>query len=264
MNIFVQELRQNRKSLLFWCLGMLFLVAASVGKTSGMTAQGGEAMTLMIGLMPKSMQALFGLGVVDFSKSIGIFAIVQLYIALIAAYHAVGLGASTFAREERDRTFEFLYVRGRPRGHILRSKLLADLVLMLILSAFTYLSGTGIVLLVEGQNIAAAFLPMIAGIGVLQLVFYSLGLLTSLLTRRMRLSSSISAGITMALFLLYMLTSVASPDSWLQALSPFSWFDGKRILTQGLSPLPSLIWCALAAAMAAVSFRLHGIRDLRT
>lgn len=263
MNIFFEELRINRKGLLYWCLTMLFLVAASVGKTAGMVLDGGGEFGAMLLLMPKPIRALFGLGVVDFSKAAGIFAIVSLYIALIAAFHASGLGVACFAREERDRTFEFLYVRGRTRARILGAKLLADLLQLLILNSFTYLASVGIVLLATRQNIAIEFLPMMAGIGVLQLVFYALGLLACFLTRRMRTASGIASGVVMALFLTGIAAAVLDSPA-LARISPFAQFDGKSLLVHGLPTAPTLAWLTIAATMAALSFRLHASRDLHT
>lgn len=249
---------------MMWCLGMLFLVGASVGKTSGMTGDNGQVLEAMVMLLPKSMQRIFGLGMVDFSQPIGIFSIIAMYIALIAGFHAVGLGTAAFAKEERDRTFEFLYVRGRTRNGILSAKLIADLLQMAALSAFTYLASIAIVSAVQGANIAGPFLPMILGIYALQLVFYGVGLFASLVTRRMRTASSAASAVLMALFLLALLSDMVAPDGPLKWLSPFAHFDGKQILRHGLSGAAVCGWLALAAALVAVSFGLHRKRDLYT
>lgn len=264
MNMFIHELKQNAKALLFWCLGMLFLVGASVAKTSGAAQDAGAGLEGMVALLPKAMQNLFGYGVVDFSQPIGIFAIIALYIALIAAYHACGLGVAAFAKEERDRTFEFLYVRGRARPRILCAKLMSDLLQILVLNALTYAFSVLIVQAVDHQNIARAFLPMMLGILVLELLFYALGLLTSFLTHRMRTASSVSSGLIMALFLIYMMASLIAPDAWFAYLSPFKYFDGKAILVDGLSGGAALACIALSAVMVCISFRLHSARDLHT
>ncbi len=264
MNMFLHELRQGVRSLLLWCLGVLFLVGASVAKTSGMAGDEGQTLETMVMLLPKAMQRMFGFGVVDFTEPIGIFAIIAMYLALIVAFHAVGLGVASFAKEERDRTFEFLYVRGRTRGAILFAKLTADLAQMAVLNAFTFWVSVAIVQAVEGADIAARFFPMVLGIFVMQLVFYGLGLLISLLTHRLRTASSAASGVLMALFILSLLAEMTFPDAPVKWLSPFAAFDGKRILVDGLSGSMCAIWLTLAAAMVAASFAMHQRRDLHT
>ncbi len=264
MNVFVHELKQNWRALSLWCLGMLFLVGATIAKTMGLAQNGGISMQVMIASMPKAVQSLFGLGVVDMGRPIGILAIVQLYIALIAVFQAVGLGTAAFAKEERDRTFDFLYVRGRTRTKILLAKALADVLMMAALSAFTWGCGALIVRAMMDQDVAFPFLRIMLSTFVLQLVFYALGLLASLLTRKMRLAGSIASGIAMGLFLLSILSAVGEWPGWIAALSPFVSFDGKRVLTSGLSGIDTLVWLGLAAAMTALAFYLHRIRDLHT
>ena len=263
MNIFLQELRINKKSLAYWYLTMLLLIGASVGKTSGLVDEGGQSLTAMLTLLPKPIQNLFGMGMVDFSQPISIFAIIALYLALIAAFHASGLGTAAFAREERDRTFEFLYVRGKTRGQILLSKALADLVMILLLNTCTWAFSVGLVLATENTNIAAQFCPLMLGILVIQLFCYALGLMVSFLTSKMRMAASITTGVIMVLFLL----SIAAPIADIPALadwSPFGAFDGKAILSRGLRIAPVLIWLSLSGIMIIASFRLHDVRDLHT
>ena len=205
MNILIRQLRMDRKALCLWTLGMLFLVAACVGKMSAMVGDNSAALTAMLVLLPAPLRNLFGLGTVDYSQPIGIFAVVAPYMALVAALHAAGLGVALFAREERDKTFEFLYVKGRSRSFILSAKLLAGILQLMLLNALTYAFSALVTRLALGAAIARSLLPIMAGVLIMQLLFFAAGLLASLLTRSMQFAGAIASAGVLYLFLADML-----------------------------------------------------------
>lgn len=264
MNVFLRELKNDARALLYWCLAMAFMVGASVGKTSGMTGSENQSLEMMLKLMPNVLQRLFGLGTIDLSRVDGVFAIIALYIALIAAFHASSLGTGAFAKEERDRTFEFLYVRGRTRNALLGSKLAANLLEIVVLNAFTFAFGLAVVYAVKAESIASTYFPMMVGVLTIQLFCYALGLLVSMLTCRMRAASGVTSSVIMALFLLAILGSIVDPGLWFISLSPFARFDGKTILQKGLDVPAMLQWMAVSAALVIGSFAIHARRDLHT
>ena len=86
MNLFIRECKSNIKTFSFWCIGIIFLIIASAGKTTSMVGQSDAGVNELLEQLPKSVQTVFGVGVVDYSTAIGVFAIVFTYIALIAAF----------------------------------------------------------------------------------------------------------------------------------------------------------------------------------
>ncbi len=112
MNIYRREMKAHRWGLLFWCLGMLFLVMSGMAKYAAYKGAGQSVAEIMAGI-PKSMQVIFGLSGFDLTKASGFYGILFLYMAVMAAVHAVLLGASVIAEEERDKTSEFLYREAR-------------------------------------------------------------------------------------------------------------------------------------------------------
>lgn len=262
MNVFWQELKIDRKAFALWLLGMLFLIGACVGKMSGMVDENSAALSAMLMLLPPSLRGLFGLGAVDYSQPIGIFGVVAVYIALVASLHAAGLGAGAFAREERDKTFEFLYVKGRSRTAILSAKVLSGCLQLLLLNWVSYGFGALFTRVALGADVARGLLPIMAGILSMQCLFYAAGLLASLLTRRMQIGLSAASGLVMALFFAALACDLGAPAFW-GYLTPFHLFDGKVILREGLNGAAAAICLALAAAMVGASFLLHDRRDLR-
>lgn len=264
MNLFIRELKSNFKSFCLWVLALIFLIATSAGKTSGIIHDSNTSLQDMLEQLPKSIQTVFGVGVVDYSSAIGIFAIVLLYIALIMAFHASSLGVGVFAKEERDKTFEFLYTKGRTRQWILCVKVIASLLQMLVLNVICYASSVLMVQSILGESIAMEFLPMMAGVFVIQLTFYSIGLLCSFLTTRMKLAGSISSAVVMVCFFSSILSDFGGGFGWLSYLSPFKYFDGKELIHTGIEPQYVLVCITVIVICTAVSFWKHGKRDLHT
>jgi len=100
MNIFIVEMKAHRKGLIIWAFGILFMVAAGMGKYVALSSAG-QSMTELFDQMPKSMKAIMGLGTFDLSKASGFYGMLFFYLVLMATIHAVMLGADIISKEER-------------------------------------------------------------------------------------------------------------------------------------------------------------------
>ena len=61
MNVFIVEMKAHRKGLIIWAFGIIFMVAAGMGKYVALSSSG-QSMNDLFAQMPKSMQAIFGIG----------------------------------------------------------------------------------------------------------------------------------------------------------------------------------------------------------
>ena len=59
MNIFFREMKAHTKSLIFWSLGMLFMIISGMGKFS-YYADSGQSLTDLISTMPKTLKSILG------------------------------------------------------------------------------------------------------------------------------------------------------------------------------------------------------------
>lgn len=262
MNLFIQEFKMSVKSLITWCSGVMIFLGIIATKSTGITGDSSSDMTNIISNMPKSLQTIFGLGEVDLSKTIGIFAITLLYISLILAFHASSLGNLCFSREERDKTFEFLYVKGMSRFSILGVKILVSLIQILILNILTYIFSVIIIRITLSENIAKDFLPMMMGVFFIQLIFFSIGLLLSFLLKDSKKSGSLSFAVVIVCFLFTMFSDISEKAHVLRYITPFKYFDGKEILSNGLNFIYIGICIILSILFISYSCILHNKRDL--
>ncbi len=137
-------MKAHRKSLIIWCVSMIFLIASGMGKYAGFSSTG-ESMNDLMQAMPQSLQAITGMGSFDLSQATGFYGVLFIYMALLAAIHAVLLGSTIISKEERDKTAEFLFVKPISRSKVVRIKLLAAAANVLVLDLAALLTSLAIV-----------------------------------------------------------------------------------------------------------------------
>jgi ABC-2 type transport system permease protein len=267
MNIYRREMRANRRSLILWSIGMILFIAASMGKYSALisTSQTGQAAGDIMSGLPVALQAVFGVGQLDFTKASGFWGMIFPYLMLMAAIHASMLGAVILSKEERDRTSEFLYVKPATRARVVTSKLLAALTCVAVLFLVTWGTSAGLVAKFgPNENAGGAIATLMLGFLLVQLVFLSLGFAAAALVKRPKASAGIATGVMLAMYLLSIAITVnrtpgadaegravmAGKLDWLMPVTPFEYFDAKRIIGMG-DPLNAW-YVALCAALVAV------------
>ena len=57
MNIFIREMKAHRKSLIIWCIGMIFMVVSGMGKFSAYSSTG-QSINDIIAKIPKSVRII--------------------------------------------------------------------------------------------------------------------------------------------------------------------------------------------------------------
>ncbi|GJM78594.1 hypothetical protein HMSSN139_10900 [Paenibacillus sp. HMSSN-139] len=100
--------------MIIWSVCLFLLVVSGMSKYSAYSA--GGASSEVFDTMPRTIKALLGMGSFDVTQMAGFFAMLFLYIELTVAIHAVLLGSGIIAKEERDKTVEFLMAKPVSRG----------------------------------------------------------------------------------------------------------------------------------------------------
>jgi ABC-2 type transport system permease protein len=270
MNIYKREMRANRRSLILWGFGIFLFIAASMGKYSALGTD--PAALNIFDQLPMGLQAVFGVGRLDFTKASGFYGMIYPYILLMAAIHASMLGAVILSKEERDRTSEFLYVKPATRTQIMTNKLLAALTGVVIFNLVTWLSS---ILLVgnyaKGEAVGGIIGNLMLGLFFVQLIFLSLGFASAAVLKRPKASTGIATGVMLATYLLSIAIDVNGKIDWLKAFTPFEYFDAKLIVGnaaagatgQGLNGLYIALSVVLAAVLLAASYFRFRRRDLK-
>lgn len=262
MNVFRRELRAHRWALLFWSLGMVFLVMSGMAKYAAYE-QAGQSVEQIMGALPKGVQVVFGLAGLDLTKASGFYGILFLYIAVMAAVHAVLLGSGLVSKEERDRTSEFLYAKPLSRQQALTGKFLAGLVNMVALNAVTLLSSFYFVdYYGGGERLGEEILELMAGAFFIQLVFFALGALVASAADKPKKAPGRATAIMLIAFVLYYTVNLNEKLDFLKYLTPFKYFDAAVVLREGLDPVFMLLSAGIVIVAMIGTYRFYGARDL--
>ncbi|MDO3411138.1 ABC transporter permease subunit [Saccharibacillus sp. CPCC 101409] len=262
MNLFWREMKANRKSLTIWSACMFLLVAGGMGKYTAYSA--GGTSSEVFEHMPFSLKALLGIGTLDVTTMSGFFALLFTYIELTAAAHAALLGSGILAKEERDKTAEFLMTKPISRSSVVTAKLAAALANVAVLNLVTLISSVVMVNAYnKGESVAAEIVLFLLSMFIVQLIFLSLGAFLSACLRNSKNSGPAAAGILLGSFAIAKITDLTDRLSILNALSPFKYFSIDRIAEgNGLGIGIALSALALTAVLAALTYRFYGRREL--
>lgn len=247
MNIFKREMRRSVKGLLLWCFGMVAMLGAGMGKYAGLQATAGT-LNAMVALYPAPLRVLFGVGDFDLGTPMGFYGVLYLFLLLIAGVHATMLGANILAKEERDRTAEFLLVKPISRPRIMAYKYGAALLQILLLNLVAWAVGAAALLPYlpqggYGMQLAA----LMGGMLLFQTVFLAVGAACAALMRKAERAAALASYVLVATFLLSLFAGLYSGLDFLQQVSPFGVFAARHVLIEGGLP-----WWAFAYALALV------------
>jgi ABC-2 type transport system permease protein len=264
MNIFLREMKANRKSLIIWCIAILFMVASGMGKYTAYQGAG-QSMNDILKDMPRSLKVLLGFGGFDVLKASGFYGVLFLYLLLMATIHAAMLGASVISKEERDKTTEFLLVKPTSRNKIITSKLLAAFTNIIVFNIFTLISSIGIVgKYSKGEEIAGGITKLMIGMFILQLIFLVIGTSVASANKNSKAAVSIATSILLGTFILSMLIDLNGNLDNLKFLTPFKYFDTKSLLYDGGFGVGFVILSlAIIAVLSAATYVFYKKRDMR-
>ncbi|MGG1398869.1 ABC transporter permease subunit [Bacillus salipaludis] len=264
MNLFLRELKANRKSLIIWCFGILFMVVAGMGKYEGYSSSSGQSINELMASMPKSLQAMMGVGELDFSTPIGFYGMLFAYLLLMAAIHALMIGANIIAKEERDKTTEFLMAKPISRGRIVTAKLAAAFVNVVIFNLVTLVLSVAMVTNFNkaGDPIDVIY-TLMAGMLILQLIFLVLGSAMAATLRKSKRAASIGTAVLLIMYILSIARDLNHKLDGLKYLTPFKYYEAKRVLSDGaLDPVFVCISFTGILGLLFITYFYYKKRDL--
>ncbi len=230
MNIFKREIKANLKSSIIWSICIIFFIAMSMQKYDALVSTGVKGMMSILNDMPKSLQSIFGMSTLDITTPIGYYGALYIYLLLLAAIHAVMLGTNIIAKEEKDKTSEFLMTKPVTRSNILLYKLIYSVVNILVLNIIIFLSSLIALRIFTSDNLYNVLILLTVGILVVQLLFLSIGIFISSIANNQKKSSTYAMSILLGTFFLSLIIDVFDKLKVLNIFTPFQYFDAKVII----------------------------------
>jgi ABC-2 type transport system permease protein len=263
MNIFLKELKFHRKSLIFWSIGVFLMVASGMAKFEAYSSSGQSINDLMADI-PKSLRAVLGFSDLDLTKASGYYGMLFLYLLLMATIHAAMLGATIIAKEERDKTTEFLFVKPVSRSKIITAKLLAAFTNIVIFNLVTFVSS--IILLgkySDGEAVNGEIAILMASMFILQVLFMVIGSALAAVKKKPKTAASVATGILLLTYILSIVIDLNENIEGLRYFTPFKYFEAKNVMYgSGLDVIFVVISLILILSLLVVTYVYYKKRDL--
>ena len=263
INIYKHEFKMRLISVSIWstAVGALILVFTSLFSSF---AQQAVIMNEMLAKFPPQLLAAFGLNGEDLSTVLGYFSFIFLFVQLCLAIQASNYGFSLVSVEEREWTADFLLTKPVKRHQILTGKLLAALTGLTMTNIVVWISSFGFISLFKGDMTyeTSTLLLLLLSIVVFQLFFLSVGLVISLLVKRIRSVMPYSMGLGFGMYVLSVFGSLLGTNL-LEKITPFKHFDPNYMIQHGSYDLPlALISASVIVIALAGSYVLYTRRDI--
>jgi len=263
MNVFRQEFNMRFKSVITWSVAQVAIIFIYVSMFSSI-GQDAEFMIQMLAKFPKELLTAFGMAGTDFATILGFYSFVFFFVQLLLAIQAANYGFGLVSVEEREWTADFLMTKPVTRTQIMTSKLLAALAGLAITNAVVWISTFVFLNQYKGDKTfeLKPLLLLLASAIVFQLFFLCVGLVISLLVKRIRSVTPYAMGLGFGMYVLSVFGDMLG-DSVLEKLTPFKHFDPGYILQNAAFDTPLvLISVAVIVVSLAASYVLYNRRDI--
>lgn len=265
MVVFKREMQANYKGLLVWSAVMSLTVVLLLGLYPQFASDQAD-LDAMLAAFPESMLKAFNMDKVYYGTLIGYYSVQGfLMITLFGSVYAAQLGSHALAKEEEDKTIEFLLARPITRKRLVGEKYLGvgmTLALFdLFVGALTVLS----FIYVEEGSIPWRELLLLAFAAPLLLhyTFAAAAFLMGTALGRSRTAFSITLGLIFGTYFLQILVNLFDNLAFLRFFSPFVYVDTAEIVLHGRIPaLFVMIMVFIVAGCGLLASRLYARRDI--
>lgn len=230
MAILKYELRQLRASTLWWSISVILLVFLIFPAYNSMLGSGAIDIGAMSG---NSVLDVLGVDANVITSTLGVYGYLTSFFAIAAGINGMLLGLKTFTKETVGKSAEFLYTKPYKRSLIFGAKVSASVLSVIITGASYYIGGVLCAVTSIPEKIDLKMFSLISlSFMLISLFFVLLGALIGAVYPKIRTPLLLSSGIV---FVFYMFSSFASKMSitFIQLLSPFSYFGASKIVTSG-------------------------------
>jgi len=205
MNIYLFELKMHKKSIIIWSFAIMFWIMFYMAFYPMISADG-DAFDMVMDEFPKEFLSMFGMNSdLPMSSILGYFALTFSMSQIPIAIQSANYGFSLLSIEERELTADFLLSKPIKRDKIIISKFLAALTSLTITNIFIWISSLVSLYLFKGdQNIQMSYVyTLLSSVIFFQLFFLSVGMIVSVLIKKVSSVLSFSMALTLGSFLCF-------------------------------------------------------------
>jgi len=262
-NIFFHEFRTRLKSVLIWSLAMTGLILFFFSIFPSFAEQA-ELTNQLLSKFPPALLEAFGMNRMDLSSILGFFSLIIVFVQLCLAIQASNYGFGLVSIEESELTADFLLSKPVSRAQVLTGKMLAALASLLVTDLIVTLAAFSAIALFNGGRTyeLRTLILLLLSMPILQFFYLSVGLVISLLVKRVRSVTPYSLGLAFGTYVLNAFAGVFG-DVKLEYITPFKHLDPVYIVEQAAFNTPLvLINLAISLIALGISYWLYTRRDI--
>jgi len=262
-NIYRHEFRIRLKSVIIWSLALTFLVVFFFSLFPVFADQA-ALMNEFLARYPQELRAAFGMDNMDLATVLGFYSFVFMFVQLCLAIQASNYGFGLVSIEESELTADFLLSKPVSRAQVMTSKLLAALTSLTLTNLVVWVSSFVAITLFREQREyeTGTLLLLLLSIVIFQLFFLSVGLVVSLLVKRVRSVTPYALGLGFGMYVLSAFSGVFG-EVTLELLTPFKHLDAASIVKYSAYDTPLVLLNAAVTLVAlAVSYWLYTRRNI--
>lgn len=265
MNVFKLEFNMKIRSVIIWSLaiGLIIFIYLSFYPS---LAEETDLFNEVLSTMPEGFLVAFGMTDMDWSTILGFYGLTFLFIQICLSIQAAHYGFGMVSVEERELTADFLLAKPVGRPKILTSKLLAALAALALTNLMVWICSLLFLRLfnVGGEYQVKPVMLLLTSNAVFQLFFLSVGMLISLLVKRVRSVTPYAMALAFGMYLMNAFGAMIGEDT-LEILSPFRHFEPNYILKHAAYEMPVALISVAAIVVSIIgSYLLYQRRNIRS
>ena len=231
MNIFKFEFKMLTRSILIWGSSISFFVVFYM-MFFPLIMVDNTAMMEIMSEFPEEFLAFFGMSSeISFTSLMGYYGLTMSFVYIPIAIQASLYGVSILSVEERELTADFLLTKPVSRNQIFISKFLAALAALTIINISVWIASYLSIAIFNGGDEVSYFgaTVLLSGIVFIQLFFLSIGLLISVIVKKVASVIGYAMGLGFGLFILSSFGDMLSIEI-IKMLTPYSHFNPIQII----------------------------------
>jgi len=262
MNIYRHEFKMTSRSVIVWSIALIALIALTMSIYSGFAADA-ELLDEAMSRFPPELMAAFGMSDIRMSTVLGYFSLIFVFVQICLAIQAANYGFGLVSIEERELTADFLLAKPVGRAKIMTSKLLSALTSLAITNVVVWIATLAAVTIFSGDREYELnnLLMVLLSLALFQLFFLAVGLVISLLVKRVRSVTPYTMALVFGLYVLNAFGNMLGEDTF-ELLSPFRHFAPAYVATNGAYDPLILLSVAITLVSIAGSYLLYARRNI--
>lgn len=260
MTVLKHELKQNRAAFWIWTAVISFMIGVCVFIYPEMKGEM-ESISDVFADMG-NFSAAFGMDQINFGTLIGYYAIeCGNVLGLGGAFFAAICGAGILAKEEKERTAEFLLTHPVKRSKIITEKLISVILQVIVLNIIVF------AVVIAGMLAIGETIPWeeicLLHVAFLLLQIELAGICFGISAFVKRGSVGVGLGVALAMYFLNLVSNITESAEALKYITPFGYANGTEIVTE-VTLDAKLIFLGMAYTVVGiiVAYRKYTQKDI--